>query len=277
MTVFAFVNTTTDVTSVIMYAAWAATTLNQPLVVATKAQSTIDDMALEFDVYQHMDARQDAFSELVNMPRQSVPGIDTAAVDLAQVCAIRARELGVERVRTTTFDSLPWFIEANTDSGDLLVVSRHSESSTASKKWQDQFLNIHRRMILAVPEGFVEVRSWLFAIDGKSASGRAVDYLCRTGLLQPIAGISVIVGNEHKYRTRFRDAVKHLQSSGYQVAPYELHGSADDVLAAVLTVLPSDLLILGSYDQGRVRSLIERSTTSRLLREFRGPVLIARA
>lgn len=278
MAIVAFVDDSNWCDSVIEHAAWAAKSLSQPLTIVAREEVIENEPALGFDAYQHMDAREDMFRELATRAPVQTPMADLAAREIVQTAARRAKDLGVEHVRTiTTSDSVDWFIENATSSNDLLVVPRHDESDAQMQKWTDHFLKARRRMILLAPKVFAPVNSWLAAIDGKPATGRAVDYLTRNHLLQDAGGTAIIVGSDYQCRLHFRDAVKHLKSAGHDVTSYELKGQPDDVLVAVLTVLPADLLVMGAYGQGRFRSLLERSSTSHLLRSYRGPVLLARA
>ena len=277
MSVIAFVGSTSWNRSVIEHAAWAAKSLDQPVLIVAQEENVDTEPAIAFDAYGGMDAREDLFRELTSRERSDMPTRDAAALDNVQSAARIARELGVAKVRTTTTQDDPaTFIEQSTDSGDLLVLPRRDVTDSGARQWMDQYLRARRRMMLLVPDSFSQPKSWFIAIDGKAASGRAVDYLTSKKLLKDVPGTAAFVGNDYQSRLHFRDAVKHLHSAGHQLESHELQGSADDVLAAVLTILPTDLLIMGAYGQGRFRSLIEGSTTSRLLSTFRGPVLIAR-
>lgn len=278
MAVVAFVDGTNWTESVIDHAVWAATTLGQPLVIVARENVYDAEPLISYDAYEEMNAQDDMFRELSARPGTRSLESDAAAMELVQSAARRAKDQGVEKVRTrTTSESLPWYIENSTDSGDLLVIARHDGSESPSRQWLDQFLKLRSRVMLLVPERFGAIESWLIALDGKPATGRAVDFLTHQKLLQSKPGTAVIVGNNYEGRLHFRDAVRHLRSAGYTMKEHELQGHADDVLAAVLEVQPVDLLVMGAYGQGRFRLLTERSTTSRLLQTFRGPVLVARA
>ena len=278
MAVIAFIDQATWTSSTMRYAAWAAISLDQPLSIVAREASQDSDPVVDFDAYQSMDAREDMFRELSVRSQSDPPQTDTAAFEIVQSAARKARDFGVEKVRTTTTsEPFPWYIENSTDSGDLLVMPRQDDPESSSRQWLDQFLKVRSRVMLAVPERYSPVESWLIALDGKPSTGRAVDFLCNHELLKHAQGTAVFVGNDYQNRIHFRDAVRHLASSGHKVKSHELQGNADDVLSAVLAVSPVDLLIMGAYGQGRFRLLNERSTTSRLLKDFRGPVLVARA
>ncbi len=278
MTVIAFVDGSSWDTSVIEHAAWVAKATAQSMTVVVQEDSSDSERAIAYDAYQQMNPREDMYRELASTPRTEYSETDTVAIEIAQAAARRAKDLEVGRVRTaTTSDPIPYFIENFTDSSDLLVVGRHDGSETQSRQWMDQFLRARSRVMLLVPETYSPVESWMIAIDGKPATGRAVDFLSGRGLLKGKPGTAVIVGNDYQSRIHFRDAIRHLQSSGHEVVSHELQGNADDVLAAVLAVSPVDMLVMGAYGQGRFRLLTERSTTSRLLKTFRGPVLVAKA
>lgn len=278
MAVIAFADRSFWNTSVLHYAIWVANTINQPLTIVARAESIEADAPLAFDAYQHMDTREDMFRELAAMTRAETATVDTAAIEFVQSVARQAKDLGATRVRTvTTTDPFDIFIEQSTDTSDLLVVARQDDSESTTRQWTDQFLKVRRRTMLLVPATYAPIASWMIAIDGKPAAGRAVDFLTRNPLLQGTQGTAVYVGSDHQNRQHFRDAVNHLESAGLGMKTHELQGNPDDVLAAVLAVSPVDLVVMGAYGQGRFRSLIEGSTTSRMLKAFRGPVLLARA
>lgn len=278
MAVIAFVDGSSWDKSVIEHAAWVAKSTEQPITFVVRGEDADSEPAIAYDAYQQMNPREDMFRELVGRTPSDYIDSDSDAIEIAQSAARKARDMGVGRVRTSaTSDPLPYFIEHFTDSSDLLVVPRHDGSDSQSRQWLDQFLKARSRVMLLVPESFSRVESWMIALDGKPATGRAVDYLTGRGLLSEQPGTAVIVGNDYQSRIHFRDAVRHLQSSKHTIQSHELQGNADDVLAAVLAVSPVDMLVMGAYGQGRFRLLNERSTTSRLLKTFRGPVLVARA
>lgn len=277
MSVIAFVDGSSCDASVIRHAAWAATAIDQSVNVVAQENPPERQPAIPYDAYQQMDPREDIFRELASQPQVDYADSDTATVEIVQNAARRIKDLGVGRVRTIiTSDPLPYFIETVTDSDDLLVVAR-KDSSGASARHLDQFLKAQGRMMLLVPETYAPIESWMIAIDGKPAIGRAVDFLSRRSLLREQVGKAVIVGNDYQSRIHFRDAVRHLESCGHNITSHELQGNADDVLAAVLEISPVDMLVMGAYGQGRFRLLTERSTTSRLLKSFNGPILVAKA
>lgn len=278
MPVIAFVDGSRWDTSVLEHAAWVAKATEQAITVVVQEESREREPAIAYDAYQQMNAREDMFRELASQSHTDYAESDTVAIEIAQKSARQAKDLGVDRVRTvTTSDPLPYFIENFTDSGDLLVVARRDSSETESRHWLDQFLKIRGRMMLLVPEDYAPVESWMIAIDGKPAIGRAVDFLSGRKLLTETQGTAIFVGNDYQNRIHFRDAVRRLQGCNHDMKSHELQGNADDVLAAVLAVSPVDMLVMGVYGQGRFRLLNEGSTTSRLLKTFRGPVLAARA
>lgn len=277
MSVIAFVDGSAYDSSVIDHAAWAAKTLDQSITLVAQGAVPEREPAIAYDAYQQMNPREDMFRELAAQPHSDYAEADSAAIEITQQAARRTKDLGVGHVRTaTTPDPIPYYIEHFTDSSDLLVIAR-KDTGESSARHLDQFLKVRGRIMLLVPESYSSVESWLIAIDGKPAIGRAVDFLSGRGLLADKPGTAVFVGNDYQCRIHFRDALRHLQSRNHLITSHELQGNADDVLAAVLAVSPVDMLVMGAYGQGRFRLLNERSTTSRLLKTFKGPVLVARA
>ncbi len=278
MAVVAFIEPSNVSAATLQYAAWAANTLGQSLTLVVVIDVGDNDATFAYEALAGMNAREDMYRELINSDRPEDTGAENAAIETVQSAARMARELGVERVRTfVSLDPLVYFIEHSTSSDDLLVFGRNDAGDTHPDKKLDEVLHVRKRAMLLVPESFSEPNSWLIALDGGPSSGRTVDYLINNPLVRDVPGLAAIVGADSQHRIHFRDAVKHLQSAGYNITPHELQGGVDDVLAAVMTVSPVDLLVMGAFGQGRFRSLFERSTTSRLLGSFSGPVLVARA
>ena len=278
MAVVAFIEPATSSSSTLQYAAWAARTLRQPLVLMAATYAGDNDATLTYEALAGMNAREDMYREMISIEHAEEPTTETAAVEMVQEAARSARAMGVERVRTiVSSDPLVYLIEHATDSDDLLIFGRGDSSDSHVGRRIDEIMHVRKRAILLVPDTFTEPKSWLIALDGGTSSGRAVDYLIHNPLVRDAPGIAAIVGADSQHRIHFRDAVNHLQSAGYNITSHELDGGVDDVLAAVMTVSPVDMLVMGAFGQGRFRSPFERSTTSRLLGSFKGPVLVARA
>lgn len=278
MSVIAFIDRSPSAESVIRHAVWAAQILEQPITLVTLDERDATDPTVVLDAYQGMDAREDVFRELASYAREVDEGRDSEARSYLQESAQRARALGAAQVRTASVsDSLENYISENTDSDDLLVIGKRGDSDAELGTHLEKVLHVPHRTMLIVPETFGPVGSWLLAYDGKAASGECVRYLTRFPLLKDIAGKAVITGNDAHARIHFRDAMHHLRDAGYNVAGHELRGAAEDVIPAVVEVAGIDMLVMGAYGQGRMRSMLDRSTTVRLLRSSRGPILVSRS
>ena len=277
MPVFAFIDKSESAESTLQHAVWASSILDQPLVLVALIDGGDSDSPWQYDDFDGLDPRDDLYREIIPAERIDDPAAEYAAIEVVQAAARRARDLGAERVRTVTSpETLVYFIEHSTSSNDLLVFGRDRKENQLLGRQMDEVLHLRKRVMLLVPESFSTPKSWLMALDGGPSSGRVVEYLIRNPLVRDMPGTAAIVGSDHQNRLHFRDAVKHLQSAGYSITSHELQGGADDVLAAILEVSPVDVLIMGAYGGGRFRSFFERSTTSRLLGSFKGPVLVAR-
>ena len=277
MPVFAFIDRSKSAESTLQHAVWASKVLDQQLILVALIDGGEPDSPWQYDDFDGFDGRDDIYREMAPVERPEDPTAENAAIEIVQEAARRARDLGAEHLRTVTSpETLVYFIEHSTSSHDLLVFGRDRNASQLLGRQMDEVLRLRKRVMLLAPERFAEPKNWLMALDGGPSSGRAVEYLIRNPLLRTIPGMAAIVGSDHQNRIHFRDAVRHLQSAGYEVKSHELQGGADDVLAAIMEVTPVDFLIMGAYSGGRFRSFFERSTTSRLLSSFKGAVLVAR-
>lgn len=277
MAVIAFIDQSPVVPSVIEHAVWAAKRLDQRLVLVTLDERVATNPSIAFDAYQGMHLREDMLREITAYDRECTPETDFEAPNRLQEVARLAKEMGAAGVRTNCASgSMADYIAESTDSDDLLVLGKRGDSDADLGSHLESVLHSKHRTMLLVPDRFREISSWLLAFDGRLSSGEAVRYLTRFPLLRDIAGKAVICGTDATARVHFGDAVSHMRDSGHTLNAHALEGSPDDILPAVLEVAEIDLLVMGAYGQGRLRSLIEGSTTTRLLRSFPGPVLVSR-
>ncbi|MCA9833606.1 MAG: hypothetical protein KC435_06660 [Thermomicrobiales bacterium] len=273
MSVIAFIQNPNALASVAEYAAWAARQMDEAIRFVALSPNAEQEPVLDTDAYQIMDTQEDMFRELVSSERRQVTREEPWGVEQVQTAARFARELGVERVSTDISDeSFASYVEHHTDSTDLLVIG-----GRGSRRDLTAAMQVRKRVFLVVPGRFASIDSWMMAYSNDAGSGRAVEFLTSHTLLRDKAGIAAIGGGDEPARMHFRDAMEHLTSAGHTIRQYELQGNADDVLAAVLTVLPIDLLVVGVSSAERFRTLWDRSKALRLASAYHGPILLARS
>lgn len=271
MAVIAFIHDQSSVRAIAEYASWAANQLNEAIRFVALSPAPESDPAIGFDAYQDMETPEDMFHELAAPDRRPVADMDPWGVELVQEAARVARRRGVERVSTDlSTERFASYAESGTDSTDLLVISRQPAGLKPGAE-----LHVHRRMVLAVPSTYSEISNWMIAYNGDAASGRAVEYLTGHTLLQSLPGVAVTVHSDHQARLHFRDAVQHLTSTNHRITAHEFQGNQDDVLTAVLTVQPADLLVTSMNMPDRFKVVLDRTSGSKLIAWFKGPVLIA--
>lgn len=273
MTVIAFIQNPNALNSVAEYASWAATQMDEAIRFVALSPTAEQEPVLDTDAYQIMDTQEDMFRELVATERRQANREAPWGVEQVQAAARFAREKGVERVSTdVSDDSFASYVEHHTDSTDLLVIG-----GRGSRRDLTAAMQVRRRVFLMVPGRFSPINQWMMAYNSDAGSGRAVEFLASHALLRDREGIAAIGGSDEPARLHFRDAMEHLGSAGHILKQYELQGNADDVLAAVLTVLPIDLLVVGVSSAERFRTLWDRSKALRLASAYHGPILLARS
>lgn len=268
MAVIAIIQSAESILTLVDHAVWAAAHMHAPIRFVAVSPDAASDPALEFDAYQRMDTQDDMRLELIAAERgHTTPDIDWG-VELVQSAAKAGRAAGASEVSTEVVDeSLQQFVELGIDSTDLLVVPRSEIEGE-----HGQLTHIHRRMILAVPQVFTGIETWLLAYNG---IGRPIEFLTNTGLLRDINGTAIVAGDDGHTKLHFRDAMQHLGNVGYAPTTHELSGSAEDIVAAVIAVTSPSLLVASIGGQDGLRSRLGRGGVPRFIREFTGPVLLA--
>ncbi|MCO5219151.1 MAG: hypothetical protein M9953_13225 [Thermomicrobiales bacterium] len=268
MAVIAIVQSAESIPTLVDHAVWAASLMKTSIRFVALSPTSASDPALEFDAYQRMDTQDDMRIELIAADRIQATDDISWAVGLVQAAAKAARNAGATEVSTGVIDeNLQRFIDSATDSTDLLVVLR-SEFDRDHSALQ----HIHRRMLLLIPNTFVAATSWLLAYSG---SGRVIEFLTTTRMLCEVEGTAIVAGDDGLVRVHFRDAMEHLANVGYNPAVFELHGNADDVIAAVATVTKPDMLVASINPHEGLRSMLSRSMLPRYAREYGGVILLA--
>lgn len=163
----------------------------------------------------------------------------------------------------------------------LLVMGLHGEASgDPAHPIGSQLESVVRTLqqpILIVPSHFQPPASALLAFDGSSTTRRSVERVVASPLLKEIPIHIVMVGKPTDEATQQLDwAVETLRGAGFSAERAHLDGEVEPAIHAYQSDHDLDLLIMGAYGHSRIREFLLGSTTTRLMRTTRSPLLVLR-
>jgi len=273
MTVLACIDRSHYAASVCDHAAWAARTLDIPVLVLHSIERLPDPAArtdrsgrLGVDTGEHL------LSELVALDEQRNRVARESGRVLLDDAARRVAEAGVGEVfqRLETDDLADQLRDHERDSR-LIVLGKGGES--ADRDVKDLGRNLERvirashKPVLIAAEAFRPIRRFLLAYDGGRSAGEVINYLVDTPLLKGIEGQVLMVGHgADGDRNWLGDAVRHLESAGLRVTGVVRQGEPEAVIADTVESEGIDLLVMGAYGHSRIRQLMIGSTTTDVMR-----------
>jgi len=163
----------------------------------------------------------------------------------------------------------------------LLVMGRQGEQGDSLGEHIGNHLeNVVRtlhRPILVIPSDYSEPQRILIAFDGSATTRKAVDMVAASPLLRGLPCHVVMVGEDRADSRESLDwARTHLETAGFDVTAEILPGEVEAVLCAYRTEHAIDLIVMGAYGHSRIREFLVGSTTTKLIRQSRVPLLLLR-
>ncbi len=163
----------------------------------------------------------------------------------------------------------------------LLVMGRQGEQGDSAGEHIGSHLeNVVRtlhRPILVIPADFTAPQRILIAFDGSATTRKAVDMVARSPLLRGRPCHVVMVGEDKADSRESLDwARAHLEAAGFDVTAEILPGEVEAVLCAYRDLHAIDLIVMGAYGHSRIREFLIGSTTTRLIRQSKVPLLLLR-
>ena len=163
----------------------------------------------------------------------------------------------------------------------LLVMGRQGEhGDSAGEHIGSHLENVVRtlhRPILVIPSDYTEPQRILIAYDGSATTRKAVDMVARSPLFRGLPCHVVMVGEDRADSRESLDwARTHLETAGFDVTAEILPGEVEAVLCAYRTEHAIDLIVMGAYGHSRIREFLVGSTTTKLIRQSKVPLLLLR-
>lgn len=163
----------------------------------------------------------------------------------------------------------------------LLVMGREGEDGERlgehiGSHLENTVRTLHRP-ILVVPAEYTEPQRILVAFDGSATTRKAVEMVAESPLFRGLPVHVVTVGpDKSDTHAQLTWAQGTLAGAGFDVTTQVLQGSVEEALCAYRTEHAIDLIVMGAYGHSRIREFFVGSTTARLIRLSKIPLLLLR-
>lgn len=163
----------------------------------------------------------------------------------------------------------------------LLVMGRQGEQGDSlaghiGSHLENVVRTLHRP-ILVVPAGYAEPQRILIAFDGSATTRKAVEMVAASSLFRGLPCHVVTIGTDRpEARSQLEWAQKTLADAGFDVTVALLAGDIEPVLCAYREAHGIDLVVMGAYGHSKIREFLVGSTTTRMIRQSKVPLLLLR-
>ncbi|HUX29749.1 MAG TPA: universal stress protein [Thiobacillus sp.] len=264
------------------YAAWASRRLDAPLDFLHVLGRSEYPIPADFSGNIGLGSRDALLQELAELDeKRSRVALEQGRLMLDAARA-RAVEDGVPNPtsRQRHGELVDTLIELETDIR-LLVMGRQGEhGDSAGEHIGSHLENVVRtlhRPILVIPSDYTEPQRILLAFDGSATTRKAVEMVAASPLFRGLPCHVVMVGEDRADSQESLDwARTHLETAGFDVTAEILPGEVEAVLCAYRTEHAIDLIVMGAYGHSRIREFLIGSTTTKLIRQSRVPLLLLR-
>jgi nucleotide-binding universal stress UspA family protein len=163
----------------------------------------------------------------------------------------------------------------------LLVIGRQGEhGDSAGEHIGSHLENVVRtlhRPILVIPADYTEPQRILIAFDGSATTRKAVEMVAASPLFRGLPCHVVMVGaDKAEAREQLDWARTTLVGAGFEVTASLRSGQVEEVLCSYRTEHDIDLVVMGAYGHSKIREFLVGSTTTKLIRQSKVPLLLLR-
>jgi nucleotide-binding universal stress UspA family protein len=163
----------------------------------------------------------------------------------------------------------------------LLVMGRQGEHGDSAGEHVGSHLeNVVRtlhRPILVIPADYSEPQRILIAFDGSATTRKAVEMVAASPLFRGLPCHVVMVGAEKpEAREQLDWARTKLEGASFEVTASLCAGQVEEVLCSYRAEHDIDLIVMGAYGHSKIREFLVGSTTTKLIRQSKVPLLLLR-
>ena len=265
------------------YAAWASRQMNAPLSFLHVLGRSEYPIPADLSGNIGLGSREHLLQELAELDeKRSKVALEQGRLMLDAAKA-RAVTDGVTRPITSRQrhgELVDTLLELESDIR-LLVMGRQGEQGDNLGEHVGSHLeNVVRtlhRPILVAPSDYTEPQRILIAFDGSATTRKAVEMVARSPLFRGLPCHVVMVGpDKADARDQLDWARTTLEKTGFEVTASLRSGQVEEVLCGYREEHAIDLIVMGAYGHSKIREFLVGSTTTKLIRQSRVPLLLLR-
>ena len=167
------------------------------------------------------------------------------------------------------------------EDASLLIIGKRGEAADFARLHLgsnlERMVRSSQRPILVASRAFKPVARLLIAFDGRASANKAVAAVASAPLLRGLEVSLLMVGEASaENKARLREAQDRLEQAEVSVSSELVAGQPVEVIAERAHGGAFDMLVMGAYGGGLLRSMIIGSTTTEMLVSCQVPVLLYR-
>jgi len=265
--------------SIIDHAAWAAAALGAGVQVLHVLPRTPADAPVDRSGTLGLDRSEELLKELAALDEARGRVALKRGRAILDAAEARLRAAGITAVTLSQRHGALVDTVLEMEAGaDLLVIGKRGEAADFAAGHLganlERVLRSSPKPVLVTSRAFKPVRRCAIACDGGPTAMRMVEFAAKSPLLHGMEVHLVTVGASAAALLEAPAAI--LAGAGRPPLRVALQGDTEQAIAAHVGAAGIDLLVMGAYGHGRIRTMILGSTTSALLRACRIPVLVFR-
>lgn len=268
--------------SVCEHAAWIAIRTGSPVelvhVLGRREAAPTDDHSGAIA----LGARTTLLTQLAELDAQRAKQISQRGRAILDDTQALVRQAGVANVTTRLrhSDIVETVAEVEREAGLILIGKRGAAADFAKGHLGSNLERIVRashKPVLVAARAFRPISKVLVANDGGACAAKAVDQIARNSLFQGMSVHVVTMGDATPEATKgLAEAKARLIEAGIEAATSILPGQPETALSKLIEEAQFHMLVMGAYGHSRIRSLILGSTTTKMVRSCKVPVLLIR-
>lgn len=265
--------------SIIDHAAWAARALAAGVQVLHVLPRTPAEAPVDRSGALGLDRSEELLKELAALDEARGRVALKRGRAILEAAEARLRAAGVTTISLTQRHGalVDTVLEMERET-DLLVIGKRGEAADFAAGHLganlERVLRSSPKPVLVTSRAFKPINRCAIAYDGGPTALRMVEFAARSPMLEGMEVHLVTVGQAGAALLEAPSAI--LEAAGRKPVRAVLQGDTEQAIAAHVSAAAVDLLVMGAYGHGRIRTMILGSTTSALLRACKVPVLVFR-
>lgn len=201
---------------------------------------------------------------------------------MLQAALDRAAQKGISDAesRQRHGELIDTLIELEPETRILVLGKRGADTESAHGHIGSHLESVIRALhkpILIAQQSFEPPQKIMVAYDGSATMRKGIHIVAASPFGRGIPHHLVMVGADTEVaREQLNEAVRVMESAGFDVTATIIPGDADTALADYQQREGIDLLVMGAYGHSRIRHLILGSTTTAMIRKCKVSLLVLR-